>query len=176
MASFQLADFAGIIDMDGFMIRKTFYCKELGMIRIGEVAAKSVFFYISICWGDLSVKDKKTCKCVMRKIHKLLFGVPRGVDARSLSAFGSIVADAYRGMWQNERSVIAYKGGQYERDLLASLGIPSINLEKFGCPKAGVLIRRMFWLETCGNHIVNDAYSHCRKVEVEAYAQWVEKQ
>ena len=112
----------------------------------------------------------------MRKIRKLPFGVPRGVDAKNLSALESIVADAYRGMRQNERSVIAYKGGQYERNLLASVGIPSINLEKFGCPKAEVLIKRMFWLETCGNHIVNDAYLHCPKVEVEAYAQWMEKQ
>ena len=85
MASFQLADVAGIIDMDGFMIRKTFYCKELGMIRIGEVAARSVFFDIGICWGDLTAKDKETCKYVMREIHKLPFGIPRGVDAKSLS-------------------------------------------------------------------------------------------
>ena len=142
------------------------------MIRIGEVA---VFFDIGICWTDLMAKDKETYKYVMQKIHKLPFGVPRGVDAKNLSALESIVADAYRGMRQNKRSVITYKGSQYERNLLASLGIPSINLEKFGCPKTEVLIKRMFWLETCGNHIVNDTYSHCPKVEVEAYAQCMEK-
>ena len=100
------------------------------------------------------------------------FGVPRGADARGLSTLGNIVADAYRGMKQNENSTMAYKGGHYEKDLLASLGILSVNLEEFGCPKAEVMIEQMVWLETCGNHIVSEAYSHWPKVEVEAYAQW----
>ena len=176
MASFQLSDVVGIIDMDGFTMRKMFYCKELGIIRMGEATTKSFFFDTGIHWGDLSPKDTATCKYVIQKIHKLPFGLPLGADARSLSTLGGIVVDAYRGMKQNENSTVAYKGGHYERDLLASLGILSVNLEEFGCPKAEVLIKQMFWSETCGNHIVSEAYSHCPKVEVEAYAQWVEKQ
>ena len=158
--------------MDGFTINKIFYCKELGIIRMGEAMAKSID--TGIRWVDLSPKDKAMCNYVIQKIHKLPFGVPQGVDARSLSTLGSIVVDAYRGMKQNERSTVAYKGGHYEKDLLASLGILSVNLEEFGCPKAEVLIKQMDWLETCGNHIVSEAYSHCPKVEVEAYAQWLE--
>ena len=77
--------------------------------------------------------------------------------ARSLSTLGDVVADAYRWMKQNENSTMAYKGGHYEKDLLASLGIPSANLKEFGCPKAEVLIEQMVWLETCGNHIVSEA-------------------
>ena len=101
-----------------------------------------------------------------------VWGASGRICAGSLSTLGDVVADAYRWMKQNENSTMAYKGGHYEKDLLASLGI----YKEFGCPKAEVLIEQMVWLETCGNHIVSEAYSHCPKVEVEAYAQWVEKQ
>ena len=34
----------GVLDMDGFYIEGRFYCKELGMWRVGDVYAKSYFF------------------------------------------------------------------------------------------------------------------------------------
>ena len=40
----QLSNVVGIIDMDGFIISKAFYCKEIGMIIVGDAAARSVFF------------------------------------------------------------------------------------------------------------------------------------
>ena len=143
---------------------------------MGDVEARSYFFDIGVKWQDLSVKDRRTCEYVIKNVHKLPFGVPRGANARSLSSIGNIVTDAYRRMKQNDNSTMAYKGGHYEKDFLKSLGIPSVNLEELGCPKAEALIEQMFWLETCGKHIVSEAYSHCPKVEVEAYAQWMEKQ
>ena len=36
----SLSDVTGIIDMDGFSIGKEFSCKELGMLRVGDVAAR----------------------------------------------------------------------------------------------------------------------------------------
>ena len=72
-------------------------------------------------------------------------------------------------------SMLAYKGGHFEKDLLERLGVPSLNLERWGCPKASELMTSMIWLETCGSHLVKDAFMHCPKVEVEAYGQWLEK-
>jgi hypothetical protein len=43
------------------------------------------------------------------------------------------------------------------------------------CPNAEKLFDQLIWLETCGNHIENNAYQHCAKVEVEAYALWMRK-
>ena len=40
----------------------------------------------------------------------------------------------------------------YEKDLLGNLGIPAVNLESFGCPKAEHLFDALVWLETCGHH------------------------
>ena len=130
----QLSDVVGIIDMDGFIIRKTFYCKELGMMRIGEAVGRMFFFNIGICWSDLTPKDRKTCKYVMWNIHKLPFGVPRGVKASEICELDSIVTSLYREVKRDTRSVIGYKGRHVERDSLRRLGIPCVNLQQFGCP------------------------------------------
>ena len=151
--------------MDGFVVNKTFYCKELGIIRIGDVAARSFIFDIGLQLCDLSAKDRKSCKYVMRFIHKLPFGVSPGTEAIKISALESIVSDFYPGVKRDAGSVSAYKGGQYTRNLLTSLGIPSLKLESFGCPKVVGLIDQLVWLETCGKHTANNAYLHCPKVE-----------
>ena len=126
-----LSEVVGILDMDGFQINKRFYCKELGIIKLGDASARSFFFDIGVRWDELSVKDKKTCQYTIRKIHKLPFGVPRGVNAKNLSALEGIVVDAYAGMKHDGRALMAYNGGHYERDPLAKLGIPAVNLENF---------------------------------------------
>ena len=68
------------IDMDGFVANRTFYCMELGLLRIGKAAARSFFFNLGICWSELSMKDTRTCSYVSQNIHKLPFGVPRGTE------------------------------------------------------------------------------------------------
>ena len=52
----QLSDVVGILDMDGFQVRKKFYCKELE-IRVGDALGHSEFFNIGISWNDLSAKQ-----------------------------------------------------------------------------------------------------------------------
>ena len=151
MAS-QLSSVVGIVDVDGFMINKVFYCKELGMIKVGDAVGRSFFFDLVIQWRELSEKDKKSCRYVMGHIHKLPFDVPYGVRARKLSALGSIVREFYREIKRDANSILAYKGGQCERELLTGLGIPSFNLENIGCPKAEVAMEQLVWLETCWRH------------------------
>ena len=125
-------------------------CKELGLLKVGDVTARSYFFDLGIQWSDLTEKDKRSCAYVIKHIHKLRFGVPEGVRAYELLALGEIIATFYCRVKRNERSIVASKGGHFEKDLLASLDIPSVNLECFGCPKAGDLMCDLGWLETCG--------------------------
>ena len=40
----QLSNVVAITDMDGFTINKKFYCKELALLKVGDVAVKSFFF------------------------------------------------------------------------------------------------------------------------------------
>ena len=90
---------------------------------------------------------------LMKYIHKQSFEVPFGVGVTELSALESIVTSFYREVKRDVSSVLAYKGGQCERRLLTSFGIPLLNLEGFCCPKAEALIGQLIWLEMCGSHI-----------------------
>ena len=69
----SLSDVVGIIDMDGFTIEKEFYCKELGILKVGDFAAHSYFFDIGVNWLDLLAKDRTSCPFVMKHIHRLPF-------------------------------------------------------------------------------------------------------
>ena len=101
--------------------------------------------------------------------------MPRGTKEFQMSELEAIVENFYIETRKNPDSTFAYKGGHYEKDLLAKPNIPSVNLECFGFPKAEKLFDQLIWLETCSNHIENNAYQHCPKVEVEAYALWMGK-
>ena len=88
MASFELPDVVGIIDMDGFTIRKMFHCKELGIIRMGEAVAKSLFFDIGMIYqkGDKGgIANAKMCTffeqniCVFLCLHKLTYKLMFGI-------------------------------------------------------------------------------------------------
>ena len=43
-------------------------------------------------------------------------------------------------------------------------------------PQSRLADKAMTWLETCGHHMVEEAYEHCPKVEVEVYGIWLEDQ
>ena len=163
----------GVIDMDGFVLDKTFYCKELGVLKVGEDEGRSFFFDIGVHWHELTRKQQRHCMFLTRNIHKLPFGVSRGTNAFPLSDLNAIVKCFYDSVKSSHLSTIAYKGGHFERDLLQHLQIPSINLEHFGCPKAEFLFDRLVWLETCGHHLGTHSYQHCPKVEVEAFGKWL---
>ena len=160
----------GILDMDGFTVNKKFLCRELGVISTTEETATSYHFDIGIDWSDLSPKDKKTCAYVRRHIIKLPLTARRG--SLPLSNLKAIVNDFYDSVKKTEKSVLAYKGGCVEKNMLNELKIPAVNLESFACPKAERLFGKLPWITTCGQHDGTDPHKHCPKTEVEAYAAW----
>ena len=142
---FKMNTIGGIIDMDGFVVNRTFYCKEIGMLNLQEEVAVSYHFKMPFKWVDLSSKDRRSCAYLIEHIHKLPFHT---TESLPLTCLDNIVRNFYRDVGEK---VIAYKGGHIERDLLKKLNIPGINLEIFGCPKADHLFSKLAWLETCGN-------------------------
>ena len=163
----------GIMDMDGFVIERKFYCKELGIIKKGEDEAKTYLFDIGLRWADLTTKDRKSCMFLTKHIHKLPFHASRG--SLPINKLHDIIKSFYDTAKENEESALAYKGGHFERDLLKLLKIPAVNLEDFGCPKVSFLFNNLIWLEICGHHLDTHAYQHCPKVEVEAFADWLKE-
>lgn len=72
--------------------------------------------------------------------------------------------------------VVAYKGGNVERDTLNELGIKNLNLETLGCPKYDTLIRDPLYRDhssPCNIHITksNKTY-HCSLSEVKTFRKW----
>ena len=67
----------GIIDMDGFTIAKKFYCKELGVLQIGNDEGSSYHFNLGINWQDLSVKDRQQCKFNRKKYINYPSKIPK---------------------------------------------------------------------------------------------------
>ena len=67
----------------------------------------------------------------------------------------SLVKKLYQKYKTNTRTVVGYKGGHVEKELLQTLNIPSLNLETLGCAKYDVL-RTQFLSESllpsCGFH------------------------
>ena len=155
-----------IIDMDGFTVEKRFYCKELAMIKKNDTYATSILFDLGLKWNQLNEKDKKSARYLEKHIHKIRFNSPSTVPLSNLP-------EIVKNYFSEPNTLVGYKGGHFEKDLLDQLGIPFINLEHFGCPKAEQLFQKLGWLETCGHHLTPDAYHHCSKVEVEAFAMWL---
>ena len=55
---------------------------------------------------------------------------------------------------------MAYKGGHFERDFLEEQRLPYVNSESFAHPKAENFFDALVQLETCDNHIEQNAYHH----------------
>ncbi len=164
----------GILDLDGFFVQKTFFCRELGIITYGDTYGTSFHFNTTLCYENLSKKDKINVDFLQHHIHGLSLSDENGLDKEMVNI---IIKKFYTALKINNESVLGYKGGNIEKNLLTELNIPSINLELYGCPKADNIFPEMVWLESCGQHNplknTTDTYRHCPKVEVEAYLLWL---
>ena len=165
-------DIIAIIDMDGFVVNKEFYCRELGMLNVDKDTGMSWHFNTGLNWQNLSLKDQKCCAYVCRQIMKLPFNDYRALQLNHLP---EIVKCFYSELKISETSTLAYKGGHFEKELLQKLNIPAVNLEIYGCPRADHIFKDMVWLETCGKHFGKNSYRHCAKAEVEAYGLWLKE-
>ena len=123
----------GIIDLDGFSVQKTFFCRELGIITHGDTYGTSFHFNTPLRYEKLCKKDKIQVTFVQEYIHGLSLADNTALNQDMVN---TIVRKFYSAYHINENSMIAYKGGSFERTLLNWLNIPSFNLELFGCPKA----------------------------------------
>jgi hypothetical protein len=166
----------GILDLDGFCVQKTFFCRELGLITYGDTYGTSFHFNTPLQYEKLSKKDRIQVKFLQEYIHGLSL---TDKNAMNQDMVDIIIKRFYAAYKMNHDSAIAYKGGSVEKDLLSRLNIPSINLELIGCPKAVDIFPEMVWLESCRKHSLlknkTDSYKHCPRVEVQAFLFWLTK-
>lgn len=148
-----------ILDLDGYRIHPGFIVRELGWCDL-KGNNDSQHFYAPIKYSQLSWKDKRTVNHVYRHVHGLRFEAGYKEATLPQRDVEAVVRALYH------RGVVAYKGGHLEKDLLQSMGIPCLDLEVFGCPKADQLYSSDF----------KPGYScgfHCPKQEVFLFYQWL---
>ena len=163
-----------ILDLEGFFTHgKFFHARELGYYTWNQEHGRHAFF-IPIPYKVLNDKDRNTFHFLCNKIQGLSYQPTQAEHAHHPMLPKSLVKKLYQKYKTNTRTVIGYKGGHVEKDLLQTLNIPSLNLETLGCPKYDVL-RTQFPSESlllsCGFH-KDDTLHHCPVTECHAFWKW----
>jgi hypothetical protein len=70
--------------------------------------------------------------------------------------------------------LVAYKGGDIERNLLNNMGVRCINLEVLTCPKYVDLLTKYGYQQECCPYHVAQSY-HCSRHEVKVFTQFIEE-
>ena len=68
--------------------------------------------------------------------------------------------------------LVAYKGGDIERNLLNNMGVHCINLEVLACPKYADLLTNYGYVQECCPYHLADTY-HCSRHEVKVFTHFV---
>ena len=163
-----------ILDLEGFFINKRFHVRELGYVTWNGGHGRHAFS-IPIPYETLKDQDKRSVSFVCRKIHGLTYQPTRAEQVQNPLVIGILVQQIYQESCKfskGQRTVVGYKGGHVEKDLLEKLNIPSLNLEIMGCPKYDVLKTQFnSLLPSCGFH-KDDSIHHCPVQECHAFWKW----
>ena len=170
----SLSQICMVMDMDGFHVLDKFYPREVAYVSLTENDwTESYRFKLNHLVPHLTEKNWKTVNFCKKYIHGLTFkSLPGERDLFHVENLETLVKNAYICSKRKERDLVAYKGGQVEKELLKKLDIPSINLEDYGCPKYDNLPEPD--VKDCGFHIAKKL--HCPKKECTAFATWIKKQ
>jgi hypothetical protein len=100
------------LDLDGFFVQKTFFCRELGIITYGDTYGTSFHFNTTLCYENLSKKDKINVDFLQHHIHGLSLSDENGLDKDMVNI---IIKKFYTALKINNESVLGYKGGNIEK-------------------------------------------------------------
>ena len=170
----SLSNVCLILDMDGFFINKKFHAREVGYVSLTENRSDSYRFKLNHLAVKLSEKDWKTVHYCRKYIHGLtLKCLPWEKNLHHVKNLRELLKNTYYTSKREDRNFVAYKGGRIEKDILDELGIPSINLEDFGCPKYEELPSPS--VPDCGYHVHMNESIHCPIKECVAFSNWIKK-
>ena len=161
-----------IIDLEGFFINGTFEVRELGFYTWKGCHGRFAF-KPTRRWDELSPKDRKTVSVVKYHVNGLTYFPRKDENALNQDSVKKLVNYLYQRNGDEGREFVAYKGGHVERDLLESLYIPHVNLERFGCPKYEKILPSIIEpLKGCSFHTFCDK-AHCGMAECHAFWLWM---
>ena len=158
-----------IVDLDGFFVDGRFQPRELGYYSWqGDRGVH--FFDVTTPYKKLNKKDRATVSYVSKHIIGLPYRPSDGErPVHHPRALRGILQRLYKEFRTEFRTVVGYKGGHYEKELLMAYNIPHFNIEQWGCPKYDVL--HCCDDPGCGNH-KDISVHHCAQLECETFWNW----
>ena len=163
-----------IIDLEGFTVRNQFQVRELGYYS-WQGDRGSYFFDVTIPYKRLRDREKPQIHYVTRCISGLPYR-PAQCErpVHHQRALRGLLRHLYREFRTDLRTVVGFKGGHFEKDVLIDLKIPYKNIEQWGCPKYDDLRHTMINDDVdvgCGCH-QDPTIHHCPQVECELFWKW----
>ena len=104
----------GVLDLDGFFVQKTFFCKELGIITHGDTYGTSFHFDTTLSYENLSEKDKTSVEFLQRHIHGLSLSDENDLDKDMVDI---IVEKILRRIQNKQRKCTGIQGRIYRKRL-----------------------------------------------------------
>ena len=156
------------LDLDGFYINGQFIVCELGWCDGKRMGA--LHYGHGLKLSQLTRQDRAT----VYHVYNYITGLPfyptpreRSLGVHPQTQLEDDVVDLWKACKTPEASVVVYKGGHLERDLLEQLRIPHFNLETVGCPTYEKLHYPTF---DCGCH--KNCHYHRSMSECYKFMQW----
>ena len=169
----MLAHVCLVLDLEGFEVQGQFLVRELGWCDwTGQHWGTTHYYPIqpySEAW-----KDRRLVRFVRRHIHGLPYTPTHREQARPAAALEQDVRELVHKFQQPDKTVVAYKGGHYEKELLQRWGIPHFNLEQARCPKFDTMTR-LCRPTSCGCQD-HPWRHHCPQIECYHFVHWMRGQ
>ncbi|ATY70247.1 OrNV gp005-like protein [Tomelloso virus] len=174
-----MASIAYLFDLDGFEVDGKFLVKEMaiGELKTGDIRK---YTYKVGKFSDLSAENRRRVAWVTQHIHGLYFDNP--IYGYNQSALYDHIDEICK-LAEKSNSLIGYKGGHYELDILKELGYQHLgyNIENLKCPKLEVLFTKYpeaFYYQCSDHHkiknkIKNLTLAHCPQMEVYCFMNYI---
>lgn len=170
-----------VIDLEGFPVgpsrgkEKRFLVREMGWCAwpgyASDVGSHSYFILENT--HSLTLNDRRTIRYVTTHIHGMTYTPAPEEHSRAPWQLYDDIRNLYNTHRTSDRQLVAYKGGHIERDILQKMGIPSLDLESWGCPKFDQL-PRLITVSGCGHH-ADPLRHHCPRTECYHFMQWMRR-
>lgn len=181
----------GILDIEAFQHKKLLIYREFAFAPLnGSVLSNEKLFLAhdvlshSVTPNEIPPPEARdvwyTIRTLKYKIHGLdLFPDEPSELCCPQDAVKWLILGWYEAFACEKRYMIAFKGGNLERNLLDWLNIPYINLEEFGCPSFHMIPQeeREQFTKSCGQHrYAQRGEDHCSIKETSFYRFWTLQQ
>ena len=159
-----------VLDLEGFEVQGQFLVRELGWCDwTGQHWALFIIAPPSLIQWPGKTDVSFALYATTSTVYPIL--PPTENKPRPTAHLEQDVKELVHKFQQPNKTVVAYKGGHYEEELLQRWGIPHFNLEQARCPKFDTMTR-LCRPTSCGCHD-HPWRHHCPQIECYHFVHWM---